>query len=269
MSVGVSILRSVGRRVSKVSRWIAARLPSGPHHRPPAVPLLALVGVGLITLLAALAVLGIWLSDGDDSSPILVPARTSPVPGALRAPFRLAVWDGGGWQFNSPPEGVAYSEGEAVPFLLRIDEAGRDAPYLLVIRYDCKGFALLTSYGRDHGSGPALASGGPESSVADTNLSIPDDPGTGADDAEAGSLSLWGGTFTGVSGPLPSSACTGEKTLALGLRAAADTLYLMWGAEISPGALERHAQLRLAVHATGVEELSIEIEPESVGPAQP
>ena len=220
-------------------------------------------------MLGGLAVLGIWLSDGDASLPLLAPAPASPVPGDLRAPFRLAVWNGGEWQFNSSPEGAAYSEGEAVPFLLRIDEAGRDSVYLLVIRYDCKGLALLTSYGRDHGSGPALASGGPESSDADTTLSIPDDLGTGADDAEAGSFSLWGGTFTGVSRLLPSGACTGEKTLAVGLKAAADTLYLMWAAEISPEALGRDAQLRLAVHAPGVEEVSIEIDPESVGPAQP
>jgi len=239
----------------------------------------------MIALFVALALLGVWLSDRDDNSPAgtsgtptptpAVTARPSPTPTPTPMPggqaplFRLAAWDGERWQFNPRLEDAAYREGEAIPFLFRIDRASRGAAYSLTIRYDCEAFALLTSYDRDHGSRPALAPGEPESAAADTTLSIPDDPGTGADDGEAGSLSLWGGSFTGVDGPLPFSACSGEKSLTVGLAAAADTLHLMWAAEISPGAAERDAPLRLAVQAAGAEELGIEIDPESVRPAQP
>jgi len=278
-------LSIVGRRGSSGSGWAWSRPPSGPRRPPPAPPLLALGGAGLIALFVALILLGVWLSDRDDNSPAgtsgtLTPTPTvtatpsptatpTPVPGGQGPLFRLAAWDGERWRFEERLQGTAYREGEAIPFLFRIDRASRGAAYSLTIRYDCEAFALLTSYDRDHGSRPALASGGPESAAADTILSLPHDPGTGTDDGEAGSLSLWGGSFTGVDGALPSSACTGEKSLTVGLAAAADTLHLMWAAEISPGAAERDAPLRLAVQAAGAEELSIEIDPESVGPAQP
>jgi hypothetical protein len=153
--------------------------------------------------------------------------------------------------------------------LFRIDRASRGAAYSLTIRYDCEAFVVLTSYERDHGSQPALASGGPESAAADTILSLVHDPAIAADDGEAGSLSLWGGSFTGVDGALPSSACTGEKSVTVGLAAVADTLHLMWAAEISAGAAERDAPLRLVAQIAGAKELSIDIDPDSVRPAQP
>jgi hypothetical protein len=295
-------LSVVGRRGSNESGWNWSRPPSGPRRPPSVPPFLPLAGVGLIALFVALAVLGVWLWGTDDDAPADVSGTPTPTPAVTATPsptptptptptpsptpaptatvpaangvgqgplFRLAAWDGQRWQFDPPLEGARYREGEAVPFLLRIERASRGAAYPLTIRYDCEAFALLTSYDRDHGSEPALASGGPESAAADTTLSIPDDPGTGADDAETGSLSLWGGSFTDVGGLLPSSPCTGEKGLTVGLAAAADTLHLMWAAEISPGAAERDAALRLVVQARGAEELSIEIDPESVRSAQP
>jgi hypothetical protein len=152
---------------------------------------------------------------------------------------------------------------------LRIDRAKRGAAYSLTIGFNCEAFGLLTSYDRDHGSQPALSSGGPESAAADTILSIPRDEGTGAENGETGSLSLWGGSFTGVDGALPSTACTGEKSLTVGLAAAADTLHLMWATEISPGAAERDVPLRLTIQVAGAEDLSIEIDPNSVRSAQP
>jgi hypothetical protein len=273
-------LSIVGRRGSRGAGWTWSRQPSGPRRAPSSLPLLALAGAGVIAVVVALVVLGVWLSDGGDNSPAgsdgtptatpivaeapsptatpgpapsptpspsPVPTLASPTPDGQGPLFRLAAWDGERWQSSPLPEGATYREGEAVPFLFRIDRASRGAAYSVTIHYDCEAFALLTSYDRDHGSRPALASGGPESAAADTTLSLPHDPGTGTDDGEAGSLSLWGGSFTGVDGPLPSSACSGEKSLTVGLAAAADTLHLMWAAEISPGAAERDAPLPLTV----------------------
>ena len=293
----------VGRRGSSGSGWTWSRPPAGPRRPPRSALLLPLAGAGLIALFVGLALFGVWLSDRDDNSPVGTSGTPTPTPAATATPspahtptptpaatatpsptptpasptpdgqeplLRLAAWDGERWQFKPPQEGATYREGEAIPFLFRIDRASRGGAYSLTIRYDCEAFALLTSYDRDHGSRPALASGGPESAAADTILSLPhEQPGTGADDGEAGSLSLWGGSFMGVDGPLPSSACSGEKSLTVGLAAAADTLHLMWGAEISLGAAERDVPLRLAVRVAGAEELSIEIDQDSVGPAQP
>ncbi len=196
-------------------------------------------------------------------------AAPTAAPGGQGPLFRLAAWDGERWWFEERLEGATYREGEAVPFLLRIDRASRGDAYSLTIRYDCEAFAVLTPYERDHGSQPALAPGGPGSAPADTIISLVHDPAVVPDDGDAGSLSLWGGSFTGVDRALPSSECAGEKSVTAGLAAVADTLHLMWAAEISAGAVERDAPLRLAAQIAGAKELSINIDPDSVRPAQP
>jgi hypothetical protein len=202
--------------------------------------------------------------------PSLPPSPTpTPVPDIQGALFRLAAWNGKAWQFNPTLEGAAYREGLAVPFLLRIDRAIPGTTYALTIRYDCRGFDFLTTYDRDAGSEPALASGGPGSPIVDSAATIPDDPATPADDREAGSISLWGGSLRRVDATLPSTACTGVKSLPLGLTAAADTVFLMWAAQLSDTASDGGVPLRLAVRVPGVGELIIEIDPARVGPAQP
>ena len=300
-------MSTVGRRGSSDSGWSWSRPPSGPR-RPPPPPLLPLVGGGLIALLVGLALLVVWLTDSDSNSPAGAastatpsataappatpsPAATAP-PTAVSTPpatppslppsptptpvlddqgalFRLAAWDGNEWQFNLTPEGAAYREGQAVAFLLRINRARPGATYPLTIRYDCRGFDFLTAYDRDAGSEPALASDGPGSPIVDSAAPIPDDPATAADDQEAGSLNLWGGSLTRVDAPLPSTACTGEKSLSVGLSAAADTVFLMWAAQLSDTASDGGVPLRLAVRIAGGGELIFEIDPASVGRAQP
>ncbi len=293
----------IGRRGSSDSGWSWSRPPSGPRRPPPAPPLLPLAAAGLIALLVGLALLVVWLTDSDSNSP--AGAASTATPGATAAPpatpspaatapptavstppatppspsptpvidnqgalFRLAAWDGKAWQFNPTPEGAAYREGQAVPFLLRIDRARPGTAYPLTIRYDCRGFDFLTAYDRDASSEPALASDGPGSPIVDSAAPIPDDPATPEDDREAGSLSLWGGSLTRVDAPLPSTACTGEKSLAVGLSAAADTVFLMWAAQLSDAASDGGVPLRLAVRIAGGGELIVEIDPASVGRAQ-
>ena len=196
-------------------------------------------------------------------------ATPTPIPGDRGALFRLAAWDGKAWRFSDRLEGAAYRGGQAVPFLLRIDRALTGTTYPLTIRYDCRGFDFLTSYDRDEGSGPALASGGPGSPIADSTVPFPDDPAARADDRETGSLSLWGGSFASVDAALTSSACTGEKSLAVTLSAAADTLFLIWAAQLSEAASQGAVPLRLTVRTAGGEELSVEIDSQSVGRPRP
>jgi hypothetical protein len=137
----------------------------------------------------------------------------------------------------------------------------------VAIIYDCSAFGFLTAYDRDHGSNPALASEGPGSAIPDSALSIPDDPGTPADDGNGRSLSLWGASFGGFGGPSPRSVCSDEKILTVGLTAAADTAFLMWGADVSPETEGRDTPLKLTVRTPGVDDLTVEIGPESVRPA--
>ncbi len=196
------------------------------------------------------------------------PPTTTATPTSDASRFRLAVWDGRGLQFDAPPRGAAYQEGEAIPILLRIDSALPGIAHTLTIGYGCEGFDLLTTYDRDTGSEPALASGGPGNAIADSSIQIPDGPGAAAG-GEAGSLSLWGGSFVSIGAPLPSSPCTGVNSLSVSLLAAADTLFLMWAAQLSDAASDSDLLLRLAVQLPGGDELSVEIDPASIAPAQP
>ena len=292
----------VGRRGSSGSGWNWSRPPSGPPRPPPGPPLLPLAGAGLLALLVALALLAIWLSDSDDNSsagaadtptpvtPVLSTAVvSSPFPSATPTPthtatptptrtptptasaplFRLAIFDEGEWQFDALPRAAAYHEGGAIPLLLRIDSALPGTAYLLTIRYACEAFDLLTAYDHDTGSEPALASAGPGSAIADSAVQIPDDPGTDDDDGEAGSLSLWGGSFVSIGAPLPPSPCTDQKSLSVSLLAASDTLFLMWAAQLSEAASDSAVPLRLVVQLPDGDELSVDIDPASVAPAQP
>ncbi len=289
----------VGRRGSSGSGWNWPRPPSGPPRPPPGSPLLPLAGAGLLVLLVAFALLAIWLSDSDNNTPagaadtptpvLSTAVVSSPIPSATPTPtqtatptptrtptptssaplFRLAVFDEGEWQFDELAQAATYHEGEAIPLLLRIDNALPGAAYLLTIRYACEGFNLLTAYDHSTGSEPALASAGPGSAIADSAVLIPDDPGTDDDDGEAGSLSLWGGSFIAIGTLLPPSPCTDQKSLSVSLLAAADTLFLMWAAQLSEAASDGDLLLRLVVQLPDGDELSVEIDPASVAPAQP
>jgi len=284
-------LNVVGRRGSSGSGWNWSRPPSGSPRPLPGPPLLPLAGAGLLALLVTLALLAIWLSDSDDNSPAGAADTPTPTPSATVPPsptqtatptptrtptptssaplFRLAVFDEGEWQFEALPQTAAYHQGEAIPFLLRIDNALPGASYPLTIRYACQGFNLLTTHDRDTDSEPALASAGPGSAIADSAVQIPDDPGTDDDDGEAGSLSLWGGSFTAIGALLPPSPCTDQKSLSVSPLAAADTLFLMWAAQLSEAASDSDLLLRLMVQLPNGDELSVEIDPASVAPAQP
>ena len=193
----------------------------------------------------------------------------TPTPTFSAPLYRLAVFDEGQWQFDALPQAAAYHEGGAIPLLLRIDNALPGTAYLLTIRYTCEGIDLLTAYDHDTGSEPALASDGPGSAAADSAIQIPDDPGTDADDGTAGSLSLWGGSFIAIGALLPSSPCTDEKSLSVSLLDSADTLFVMWAVQLSDAASNSDLPLRLVVQLPDGDELSFEIDPATIAPAQP
>jgi hypothetical protein len=278
-------LSIVGRRGSSGSGWSWSRPPTGPRRQPPGRSLLPFAGFGLAGLLVVLALLGLWLSDDDDERPAGAsgtptataavtatsappPLSPTPTPPAGSPLFSLAAWDGARWRFEPRLAGASYREGEAVPFLLRVDDAVPGAVYALTVRYDCRAFDFLTSYDRDEGGAPALAAGGLGRALADSALAVPDDPATPADDGEGGSFSLWGGLFTDEAGILPASPCSGEKSVGISVSAAAETLFLAWGSHLSKAAAGG-APPRLTVGLPGGEELSVEIDPDSVRPSGP
>lgn len=232
----------------------------------------------MVALLLLLAALAVWLSDGDSPvnndprptptvvpspspTPILMPTPTptpaptpapSPIPAAV---LELSVWDGERWA-DSLAADASFREGEAVPFLLRLDEVESGSEHALAIRYDCTAFAPFVSPERDHGDAPALAPGGPGRAAPDAAISVPGD----------GPLLLWGGTFTALGGPIPPEGCIGTTTVALRLRTLAGRAYLMWAPEIAPEASQRDTPLRLTVSGEGGVAETLEIEPASVLP---
>ena len=142
----------------------------------------------------------------------------------------------------------AYREGEAVPFMLRIENAAPSTQYRVSVRFDCArqdglGYDFLTSYDRDRGVTPALHEDGPGSPLADAPLAVPDDEDMTLDDRERDrSFKLWGGSFnSGAVGPVRDGSCldqgqTAQKTYMFTVRALADTVYLLWGGHLASSA---------------------------------
>lgn len=272
----------VGRRRSGETGWSwSSGPPSGPRPASGGPPLLPLFGAGLLALLVALIVLAASLcgSESEGSPPAAAsptamptPAETpatptpavtptpsptvAPSPTAAAVDLQLGIWDGRSWQFEEAT--VTNANGRGVPALLRLGGLEAGATYHPTVRYRCRTFEFLTSYSRDSGTAPALAAGGPGSAVPDGVLQVPDDPDTEADDGDVGALSVWGGAFEGLTPIEPPGPCAGEKALSFALKAEATTVYLMWGAVVSPDAGgPRTAPISVAIPETG--EASIDI----------
>jgi len=279
-------LSTFGRRGSRESGWNWSRPPAGPGRPPPTLPLLPLAGAALLFVAIATALLAVWLSDGDESLPQDATAtpvasatatRTptpAPTPTAAASPtpvvgarLYLAAWDGTRWRADPPFGQAIFREGDAVPFLLLIDRVRPGDLISLSVTYGCQGFTSLTSYDRNYGSAPAMAEEGPRDLVPDAAVLVPDSPA-----GESAQLSLWGGLFARRAEAEPAGGCVVRKEVSLELSAVSDTLYLMWGAEIAPGAAARGAPLGLSVRVPalgGPFEIPFEIGPESVTPPRP
>lgn len=134
-----------------------------------------------------------------------------------------------------------YHEGQAIPVMLRIDDATVGQTYRVQIRYDCRagnaaGIDFLTDGGGDAVTG-AQAAPGPGRAGPDASAIIGDDPSITFDDGAQGSLSVWGGTFASApEGPLPESACQKRKLVEFNLRAVDKTVYVIWAGHAASSA---------------------------------
>lgn len=176
----------------------------------------------------------------------------------------------GEWRFGDldTPD---YSEGEAIPFLLRIEDAEPGTTYILGISYDCASdgvaaYDFVVSYDRDVGTEPALAKEGPGRTTPDATLVIPDDPSIEFDDEDQGELErlfqLWGGTFASEPiGPVPDLTCGFDKLMMLDITAHAETLFLLWGGHLACagdwgeglGASSQSSRFEMRAHLAGVD----------------
>jgi hypothetical protein len=165
--------------------------------------------------------------------------------------YALDEWSDtlGVWQpANLDRRSLAYHEGEAVPFMLRIVNAVPGTQYKVSVRFDCAhrdgpGYDFLSSYDRDRGVTPALHEDGPGSPVADATLAVPDEEDTTFDDRERDrSFKLWGGSFNSIAvSPIRDGSCLDhgqitQRTYVFMVRALADTVYLLWGGHLASSA---------------------------------
>ncbi|HEU4759098.1 MAG TPA: hypothetical protein VFT91_03855 [Dehalococcoidia bacterium] len=214
--------------------------------RRPAVPLGALLGAAAVALGLAFLLVRAAQPGGGGVEAGGGPAGSA---GGGATQFRLAQWADldGQWQYGDLNQNnSAYHEGEAVPFMLRIDNAQPGAPYTLAIRYDCakdgaSAYDFLTDYHRSRGAAPALAPDGPGTVNPDATSAIPDDPSMGFDEGEGlRQLRAWGASFLSApAGPTPPTLCAAlhgekfEKALSLEFQALSETVFVLWGGNLA------------------------------------
>ena len=280
-----------GRRGSRDFGWEWSRPPAGFHQPPSSPPLLQLAGVALLFASFGAILVGVWLASSDSvtapptatatatataqltptPTPLPTPSppptsspEPSPTPTAVIEPdFSLEIWASGAWHADVPAGLDTFREGAAIPLMLRIDRARPGDTYGITLRYTCRSLQFLSAYDRDSGSGPALTPGGPLTVVPDSMARLPDDPATPADDTERGRLSLWGGSFGPLELAAVTESCAYERSLNVKLLVAGDTLFLMWGAVIAPGAADGGLSARVTV-LTERGERRIEIDPADI-----
>lgn len=286
---------STKQRGAGGSGWARRKRGSGPRLRRFGPLWLALLATGALALFVLL--------NPNDESPVAVPVPGyTPAPAVEATPtaapiivetatpaaggprFRLAVWTDARqrWQFGDlEAEASDYSEGQAVPFLLRIDNVSPGDVQRISLLYNCgadgaAAFDFLTGYERDVGSVPALRVGGP----ADATIPVPDDPAIDFDDTdrEAGRLfRLWGASFESApAGPAPNAPCGKVKLIAISIRVQAPTVYLLWGGHLGSaadwgegrGATSQDSPFEMEVRVSGIapESQKLEIAPGAVSP---
>ncbi|MBI2913487.1 MAG: DUF11 domain-containing protein [Chloroflexi bacterium] len=261
------------------NRWVPMLLPA-------AAPLLL---VGLVILLA-------WLfrsGHGERASVLGGLVAPSPQPGVAPARVRLAQWADllQRWQDGAlDSDNSAYHEGEAVPFMLRIDGLQPGATVTLSLRYDCLQdgtnlYDFLTDYDRSRGTSPVLAPDGPGRAEPDSEIPIPDDLSiTLVEGQGVRRLRAWGATILVPSGGLspPTSCVAGDdrpaqRQMDVQIEARESTAWLLWGAHLASsqdwgpqkGAASLGAPLRLALDAPALEISRLEVRVDAVLPPAP
>ncbi len=295
--------RLIGRRGSSENGWTWLVVPDGrpPRRRRPPWRLLLASAAALAAFAALGAGLAVWLASSGGEGPadalpvVQSPMATTPAPGgAFPVPegpgpfFRLAAWSDveGAWKTGALPAAASgYREGDAVPFMLRIDKAQPGATYPLTIRYLClegqaHAFDYLSGYQPPvDGPQPALAPGGPGRAPPDSATAIGDDATIPYDDSQAArAFAVWGGTVPDASGPLPQTACGQEgprdRVYILGITATRETAYLLWGAHLASagdwgaggGASSSAMPLAVQIEVHGLATVSISFDVGAVRP---
>jgi hypothetical protein len=298
-----------GRRDSSSEGWSWEPLGKGDGPRRPLVlrPFFVVVlGVALVAALAGLVVLA---NDdrnnpsGIEGTPTLFPSATptppgkptaspttaptpsptpspSPPPTPAVAQLRLFGWSRASsrWVETELPPGAGYREGEAVPSLLILEEASPGKTYEATVTYQCatqKGAAIDFLASPSDADAQALSTApAPSGRPPDSAIATPDDTSIAYDDGSIGRFEVWGGTFQHAAEPTPQGICERRKEIKLVVRAASDTVYLVWGAHLASagdwgegrGAASQEGAVSITVDVSSSGEASLDVAPGAVRP---
>jgi hypothetical protein len=215
--------------------------------------------------------------------PTTPPATSTASPSPLASPtpaLSLSWWDRaeGRWRTDSISGASGYREGEAIPFLMRLEGALVNAEYALTIAYSGCGdtpgaaFDFLTDAAAAD-DGAFLAAAGPGPGPPDATLGVPDDPTTAADEmASGGLLRLWGATF-GEAPQGPLTDCSGGRSIRVKVLARSGAVIMMWGSHLASradwpgaGAAGRTTPFYESVQAPPAGEAVVQAPPGAIAP---
>jgi hypothetical protein len=258
----------IGRRDSGDEEWHWYPVPTGepPRGAGPRRSRGGLLLAAIGAILTGLGVILFVLSTGNDSSsgsqtsPTALPASGAPAtPGATSGPtlpasaspisrssspvapgdVRLFVWSRQQKQWlgaDLTKDDPGYREGDAVPFMIRIDNAVASALYEVEVEYGCHtpdGAAFdYLSNPSDEDSAIQTTPPGP-GRREDASIPIPDDS-TISFDASGRRFKSWGGSFhQAPEGPSPNAPCQTDKRISLSLMAQGGSIFLIWGGHLA------------------------------------
>jgi len=256
----------IGRRDSSEDEWhwgparlTGPRRPGGPRRSPQGL-LLAAAGAALICVGIVLFILSTDSSGSESSatsSPAVSPpaalgrtgAPTQPAAATQAAPSQspppigdvtLYVWsrqDKRWLDSDDSKDQPGYREGEAVPFMLRIEDTVPGV-YRVALAYECRtgnGAAFDYLANLSEADSASLTTSPAPPRREDSSIPVPDDPSITFDGAGR-RFRVWGGSFQQMpSGPSPADSCEADKGVGLSLLAQGGALFLIWGGHLGQG----------------------------------
>jgi hypothetical protein len=258
----------IGRRDSGDDDWHWYPVPTGdrPDGKGPRRPRAGLLLAAIGAILTGVGVLLLVLSTDNDSSsgsqpsPTALPASggpatprattaatlassATPISGssspAAPGDVRLFIWSRQQKQWlgsDLAKDDPGYREGDAVPFMIRIDNAVASVLYEVEISYWCH-----TSDGAafDYLSNPSAEDSASQTTPPgpgrreDASIPIPDDSAISFD-ASGRRFKAWGGSFQQApEGPSPDTPCQTDKRFSLSLMAQGGSMFLIWGGHLA------------------------------------
>ena len=182
-----------------------------------------------------------WSADAPSTTPHPDSSGASLTPPSVTTSAMLFLWNPviARWQYEMLAlDASDYTEGDTIPFLLKIRNAEPGKVYELEIHYFNCGLSPERSFDglastESSGDLPRLVAPGPARARPDSRVQVPNP--AAADDGEATPyVAVWGGAIQQA--PALSeviSSCAGDRSLTVRILAHSPTLYTEWGGHLA------------------------------------